>query len=411
MIQLCLSQIYIQNKRGNMSEASKKQLKRLIRRYEFLLEDWEEVDEIWKEANMGMSAELNKHRPPDIKPSDFESEWDDEEEKERPEGDAVLKKLFRKIVVKCHPDRMPSDLSEVRTLELIDLYEKAVEAHRDQNWALMVIVAIKLEIDLPEEAEDNVSKIQEEVENLETKIEEATTSVPWTWYHSEDDLRKKIVENYLNLLSKKELVIKNTEKESKLILGVGHPRTGTGYTSKLLQSWGLDVQHEKMGKHGTVDWTLAGKKQSIWQGGIDFRNYEWQHIIYCVRDPRESIPSIAYTENADTSFNFRKQFEQRIEEKNLIVSAIASILKWDQLIMQMNPSITYRIEDEAEKLFNYLNKKEIKLEWSDSQIGIKYNERKHNTLEHLLKDSGFIPSRFKRGINEYCDKYGYDRIF
>ena len=79
--------------------------------------------------------------------------------------------------------------------------------------------------------------------------------------------------------------------------------------------------------------------------------------------------------------------------------------------MKMNPSITYRIEDEAEKLFNYLNKKEIKLEWSDSQIGIKYNERKHNTLEHLLKDSGFIPSRFKRGINEYCDKYGYDRIF
>jgi len=396
-----------------MSEASKKQLKRLIRRYEFLLEDWEEVDEIWKEANMGMSAELNKHRPPDIKSSDFESDWNDEEVKERPEGDVVLKKLFRKIVVKCHPDKMHSDLSEVRTLELIDLYEKAVEAHRDQNWALMVIVAIKLEIDLPEDAEDNVSKIQEEVENLETKIEEATTSVPWKWYHSEDDLREKIVENYLNLLnkSKKELVIKNIEKESKLILGVGHPRTGTGYTSKLLQSWGLDVQHEKMGKHGTVDWTLVGKKQSIWQGGVDFRNYEWQHIIYCVRDPRESIPSIAYTENTDTSFNFRKQFEQRIEEKNLIVSAIASILKWDQLITQINPSITYRIEDEAEKLFNYLNKKEIKPKWSDSQIGIKYNVRKHNTLEHLLKDSGFIPSRFKRGINEYCDKYGYDRIF
>ena len=278
-----------------MSEASKKQLKRLIRKYEYLLEDWEEVDDINKTANMEMSSELHKHMPPDIKPSDFESEWDKDEEQESPERDAVLKKLFRKIVVKCHPDRMPSDLSEVRTLELIDLYERAVEAHSDQNWALMVIVAIKLEVDLPEEAEEKISEIEEEIAEIENKISSATNSAAWQWYHSEEEAREKLINNYLSILQKSkevgpvEIKKAKSKKGSKLILGVGHPRTGTGYTAKLLQSWGLDVGHEVMGEHGTVDWSLAAGEKSLWSGGSDFREWDWQHIIYCVRDPRESI--------------------------------------------------------------------------------------------------------------------------
>lgn len=400
-----------------MSEASKKQLKRLIRKYEFLLEDWEEVDDINKTANMEMSSELHKHMPPDIKPSDFESEWDEDEEQESPERDAALKKLFRKIVVKCHPDRMPSDLSEVRTLELIDLYEKTVEAHRDQNWALMVIVAIKLEIDLPEDAEEKISEIEKDVEDLENKISSATASIAWQWYHSEEEAREKLINNYLSILQQSKedgpVEIKKAEskKRSKLILGVGHPRTGTGYTAKLLQSWGLDVGHEVMGEHGTVDWSLAAGKKSLWSGGADFREWDWQHIIYCVRDPRESIASIVCTENTvEGSINFRKRFNPSIDYPNPICSAITSILTWDKAISNMNPFV-YRIEDESQKLFQYLQDNEVDLIWDDSMIDKKYNQRDHISFENLLNESGYIAKRFKIQINEYCEKYGYFKVF
>jgi len=400
-----------------MSEASKKQLKRLIRKYEYLLEDWEEVDDINKTANMEMSSELHKHMPPDIKPSDFESEWDEDEEQESPERDAVLKKLFRKVVVKCHPDRMPSDLSEVRTLELIDLYEKAVEAHSDQNWALMVIVAIKLEIDLPEEAEEKISEIEEEIAEIENKISSATNSVAWQWYHSEEEAREKLINNYLSILQKSkevgpvEIKKAKSKKGSKLILGVGHPRTGTGYTAKLLQSWGLDVGHEVMGEHGTVDWSLAAGEKSLWSGGSDFREWDWQHIIYCVRDPRESIASIVCTENTvEGSINFRKRFNPRIDYPNPICSAITSILTWDKAISNMNPFV-YRIEDESQKLFQYLQDNEVNLIWDDSMIGKKYNQRDHTSFENLLNESGYIAKRFKIQINEYCEKYGYPELF
>lgn len=397
-----------------MSEVSKKQLKRLIRRYEFLLEDWEEVDEINKAANQGMAAEIHKHIPPDLSTSDIESDWEDEDE-ERPEGDAVLKKLFRKIVVKCHPDRMPSDLSEVRTLELIDLYEKAVNAHRDQNWALMVIVAIKLEIDLPEEAEDNVSKIEEEVKDLEEKINNATNSTAWEWYHSEEDQREAIINNYISILqsSKKdaEIRVKNSTIKDALILGVGHPRTGTGYTAKLLQSWGLDVGHEKIGEHGTVDWSLSVGGQSLWQP-IDFKNYNWEHVVYCVRDPRKSIPSIVYTEDIGKSSEiFRNQYLEN-DVTYPIGKAIESILTWDNYITNnLKPDIIFRIEDESEDLFTYLEESGVDVKWSESIIGKKQNTREHKGWKELILEHPKVPALYKNKINEFCMKYGYRTLF
>lgn len=394
-----------------MVEGSKRQLKRLIRKYEFLLEDWEEVDEINKTANMEMSAELNKHRPPDIKPSDFESEWDDEKETESPERDAALKKLFRKIVVKCHPDKIPGDLSEVRTLELIDLYEKAIEAHDSQNWALMVIVAIKLEIDLPEEAEEKISEIEKDVEDLENKIEEATTSVPWQWYHSSEDLKEKIVENYLNLLQskKKELQekkIKDSIKPSKLILGLGHPRTGTGYTSNILRAWGVDVGHETLKTMGTIDWSLASGNKSLWQD-LSIQDYEWSHLIYCLRNPKESIPSIVYTEESTKEFRRSVGVEA---DKNPVIEAINSICKWDELITNLNPSISYRIEDQGDVLYEYLVENRIGTIWNPNVLKAKSNVREHPDWGEMINEFGKIPEKYLRKINNYCKKYGYELI-
>ena len=393
-------------------------LKRLIRKYEYLLEDWEEVEEISNAANQGMSAELHKHSPPNIKPSDFEVEEseDDIQDVEKITDDS-LKKLFRRIVVQCHPDRLPSDISESQRLERLDLYDKAIRAQDSSNWAMMVIIAIKLGIELPEEAEERVEQIEEETKRLEEKIVEVTNSIQWQWYHSSSTEKEQIVNRYLEILQKKKVQfeeLKNREnpekKGSKLILGLGHPRTGTGYTSKLLQSWGLDVGHEKMGEDGTVDWTLAAAQKSMWQDVV-FNEWDWQHIIYCVRDPRESITSIAFTENSRGSVDFRTRLERNVANENKISSAIASIIKWDQLITSLNPSFIYRIEDESEKLFKYLQSKGVDVIWGESMIGRKYNQREHRSWEELLSESGYVANRFKNQINDYCDRYGYKRLF
>lgn len=391
-----------------MDPLKQRLFKRLIREYEFLLEDYEDVAEIHKQANAEMSAELNKVKPKEVFEADYlEEDGEANEEKEPLHNDKDLKKLFRKIVFICHPDKVKSEADQKRRAELAKYYEQAVIANDEGNWALMVVVAIKLEIELPEAAEAQVEKIQEDTNELKTKIDSMTKSYVWQWWQAEEAKRKEMIETYMSLLTKS-LKIKNAEpeKKSKLILGVGHPRTGTGYTAKLLQSWGLDVGHEKMGEHGTVDWSLSPGGKSLWQD-VDFNDWDWQHIIYCVRDPRMSIPSIVYTE--DGSIEFRKKNGVKVSG-NPIVNAINSIYSWDQLISKLEPNLTFRIEDQEMILFNYLKESGSNITWDNIAVGQKQNQRQHPTWEEMIREYGDIPIRYKIKINTYCKKHGYSKI-
>ena len=386
------------------------QLQRLIRKYEFLLEDWQDVKEIGQSANQEMSREIHANKPDNILESDFTTEEaeEDEEQHEESASDAELKKLFRKVVVKCHPDKLGADVSDVERIRIAELYDQAIEAHDDRNWALMIIVAIKLGVELPAEADDMLEQIQENAIELEQKISKETSSVVWQFYHADEEEKAKILQNYLkNLTMIKELKAKKAAKK-KLILGLGHPRTGTGYTAKLLQSWGLDVKHEKMGKDGTVDWSLAAGK-SLWQD-VDLKGWDWQHIIYCARDPRESIPSIVYTENiGEASEKFRKEMGVRCGS-NPIMNAINSLYKWDQLITELEPNLIFRIEDEGEELFKYLETVGIKVKWDETILGKKQNVREHPGWDEMIAEFGDIPGRAKIKLNGYCRKYGYQPL-
>ena len=322
----------------------------------------------------------------------------------------ILKKLFRKIVFKCHPDRLPKETSDGEKAKMQDLYEKAVLAHDRDNWGLMVVVAIKLDIKLPKEANDMIGRIGEETEGLKTQVSQLTSSFAWQWYHSEEDLQKRMIDDYLNTLNRIKQKNAAKKKESKKILVVGHPRTGTGYTAKLLQSWGLDVQHEKMGKDGISDWSLASGNKSLWQD-ISFKDYEWDIIIYCVRDPKESIPSVLYTEDIiEVSRLFRQKNGKTHYNNNPIVRAINSLIAWDNLITNMNPDIIYRIEEDSKKLYEYL-KNHANVEWDESIIGTKYNQRNHKNWEEMTSEFLTAPRRYRNKLNEYCEKYGYSKVF
>ena len=386
-----------------------RRLQRLIRKYEFLLEDWHDVSEISQAANQEMFREINLNKPQGIFEDDY-TRKDIEEEPliEEVESDLVLKKLFRKIVVKCHPDKIYSDINESERINLSALYDQAIKAHTEKNWALMVIVAIKLDVELPPEAEDRVDQIEEETKELEERINNTTNSTAWQFYHADEEAKAEIIKTYINNLVAIKAFKANKKAQEKLILGLGHPRTGTGYTAKLLQSWGLDVGHEKMGKDGIVDWSLAAGK-SLWQD-VNLKDWNWQHIIYCVRDPKKSIPSIVYTEDTNSSsIGFRKENGVVIRE-NPIVTAINSIARWDRIISMLEPEIIYRIEDEGQELFEHLKSMGVVVEWSDTVLGKKKNARGHKSWEEMLSEFGEVPAKSKIRINQYCRKYGYDII-
>ena len=127
------------------------EFKRMLKRYESALEDLEYLREMASEINSEFSSALAAKKRQDLFESKNAKDMAKDEkdvEKENPNRDPLFKKLFRKIVVKCHPDRMAKDLSIKQQSEYSDLYELANQANDDDNMALLITVAIKLEIEL-----------------------------------------------------------------------------------------------------------------------------------------------------------------------------------------------------------------------------------------------------------------------
>jgi len=192
------------------------------------------------------------------------------------------------------------------------------------------------------------------------------------------------------------------------IIGIGHPRTGTGFTAKLLSILGLDVGHETVGKDGIVAWQLI--KQ---QGPYPYiKNLSerpaYSYLIYNIRNPFNSLPSIVYTEDTKMpSFEYRQQeCNIPLDKKNPIDNAIISLTYFDRLIKEMNPSLVFRIEDQSHKLVRFFEKQDLEIN-HNSIIKKKVNRRKHPDFEQMINDFGDISNECKDMLQNYCMNYGY----
>ena len=394
-----------------MSDKLKRiEFKRMLKRYESALEDLEYLQEMASEINSDFNSALAAKQRPDLfenKDVEAMAEGSETEEDESSSRDPLFKKLFRKIVVQCHPDRMDPDLSIKQKAERLEFYELANKANDEDNMALLITVAIKLEIELSEEYLQHVEKIEEELNSVNQEIENIQGSAAWLWYHLEDDKKDEMLDKYVKHMEK--ILLGQEVKEIK-ILGLGHPRTGTGYTATILNSWGLKIGHERLEEDGIVAWQLAiNKGPWLYLNDFDFK-LKPEFIIYNLRDPKTSIPSIVYTENVkEESLQYRIKKGKVIESSNRVEMAINSILQWDKLISAKNPDFIYRIEDQSNDLFSFLKSKGYNIEYKE--LNKQINSREHKGLQDLENELRAVRPSVKRKLNAFCEKYGYDPLF
>lgn len=139
---------------------------------------------------------------------------------------------------------------------------------------------------------------------------------------------------------------------ASFIVGIGHPRCGTGFTASLIQTSGLDVKHERVGKDGIVSWMLPGGQYRNPFGDAigplnDFRN------VFCVtRSPLQAIPSIIPENNHGASLRFRRRIlrghfgENCIKNPraNRVRAAVETYTKWFELCLSFKPSLIFRVD-------------------------------------------------------------------
>jgi len=213
------------------------------------------------------------------------------------------------------------------------------------------------------------------------------------------------------------------------LLIIGHPRTGTAYTGTLLNSFGLDIGHEKMGNDGIVSWMFTVKDlfnpffQDEYAKSRYFTSFE--HTIMCVRDPLTAIASIV-RENTDAEISLAFRRKHILKEFKIDIAAIespfemaiASYYYWSKINLNNKPELIVRIEYDDKKLFEYVEKCGYPVQYISEKLPPKNinSDKKWKgkiTPKPKIDQSGWleIDKKYRSMLNELCGMFGYNYIF
>ena len=170
-----------------------RKLKRLTLQYSYLLLEKEEVDEICSDVEPQLREYMEKHYPEyydtfystSDEPEKIEEPKEDEEKKEIPKnGD--IKKLYRKIASKIHPDKTGKDKDA-------ELFAKAAKAYRENDIATILDIAGSLNMEIVELSPESIFLLSENVKTLSEGIDSKKKTASWAWHHSENEEEKAAI--------------------------------------------------------------------------------------------------------------------------------------------------------------------------------------------------------------------------
>lgn len=194
------------------------------------------------------------------------------------------------------------------------------------------------------------------------------------------------------------------QRQQLRLLITGHPRSGTTYMARLMQAYGLDVCHEKLGADGISSWMFAVQEATNvpYGDGSVRRAFDFETIVHVVRHPLKVLASSMQTE-AEGSLEFRRRWSKVPAGYNAHEEAVHILLAWDRLVQRQKPTVTVRVEDAADVLPAALGLGEPVKALPARNI----NTRKHGPLawkelrEHLRPE-------LAEQLQAYAERHGYD---
>jgi hypothetical protein len=195
-----------------MSIGAKKIIfRRLVREYEFLVEDLQDIEQANNEIKDSFMKSLTDIDQDGILQTDEMDNMADDWAKSVKEHEDLEKEsnkhpdfkgLFRKVVVKCHPDKLDSNMTVSELSEYKYIYEQAVSANETEDWAQLIMAAMKLGVEIPESAYDQIESIEKSINKLKEKQTNILNSIAWTWYKTNNsDTKSDILKQHLDFMA------------------------------------------------------------------------------------------------------------------------------------------------------------------------------------------------------------------
>jgi hypothetical protein len=169
--------------------------KKIVRDYIYFTETLDDVKSTSQAAEGQFRSAMSKHNEPALealsppKGTPPISKIEDEEHVKF--EDKNFKKLFRKLVVKCHPDKLDDSYSETEGMFLKECYENLTKSNQTYDWGMLLRVSIDLKVDVPDLSDENLKNIIDNIESIKNNISKFEGSMAYKWYTLPDENEKK----------------------------------------------------------------------------------------------------------------------------------------------------------------------------------------------------------------------------
>ena len=170
----------------------KQNIKKLSLQYEYLSLEKEEIFDACTSVEKEIRKYLLEHYK-DIA-IDF---YNQEETKEcHPEADEKnkiikpkkkeIKKLYRKIASKIHPDKT-KDENEIK------LFSDAIVAYENNDLGKLLEISNSIKIEIPNLSNDCIYILEENIASLIKEIDSKKITSAWAWYNAENEEKKLLI--------------------------------------------------------------------------------------------------------------------------------------------------------------------------------------------------------------------------
>lgn len=109
-----------------------------------------------------------------------------------------FKKLYKRIMIEVHPDKLIFEEDREKIAQYKRIYTKAASAANEGSWYAMLEAAMELRISVPDISEKEVAWLKEDCEKLNKKISSIKKTLPWVWLHSNSNIRNLCIKEYID---------------------------------------------------------------------------------------------------------------------------------------------------------------------------------------------------------------------
>jgi len=165
------------------------------------------IEEIYRKERNILSEEQKIEEPTnkDIQQKTASPQSPLEQKLKNNKPDTLVKKLFRKIALKIHPDKLGSELSKNEKQIKIDMFLMAQKALLENDIIILSDIAINLEIELPNISKIEIKKTEKEISDIKKQLNDIESKLVWKWFATEDEQEKeKILSKIFSFLDERQ---------------------------------------------------------------------------------------------------------------------------------------------------------------------------------------------------------------